>query len=129
MKTIEVVAAIIGRDGKFFATQRGYGRFEGLWEFPGGKLEPGETPRQALIREIREELDIEISADRWLCIREFDYPDFHLRLHCYLCSIVNGEPSLLEHKAARWLSPEDLGDVEWLPADYEIIRMLQVNRG
>lgn len=125
MKNIEVAAAIISRDGKYFATQRGYGDFEGYWEFPGGKLEPGETPAEALEREIMEELEIRINVGSLFCVREFDYPEFHLTLHCHLCVIADGEPHLLEHKSARWLAPQELWQVKWLPADEEVIRLLE----
>ena len=121
MKQIEVVAAIIHKDGKYFATQRGYGEFEGLWEFPGGKIEENETLEGALIREIREELTIDIAVEKFFCTVEYDYPSFHLTMHCYLCYIVQGTPQLLEHKSARWLDKEALDSVEWLPADKAVI--------
>lgn len=125
MKIVEVAAAIIRRNGLYFATQRSYGEFAGMWEFPGGKLEPGEEPRQALAREIREELDVEVIVGDLFCVREFDYPGFHLVLHCFLCELPEGtEPKLLEHKASEWLSAENLGRLPWLPADEEIIRDL-----
>lgn len=124
MKTIEVVAAIIQKDGKYFSTQRGYGEFEGLWEFPGGKIEPGESHETALKREIEEELGIDISVKDLLCTTNYDYPSFHLTMHCYLCNIASGEIELREHKSARWLKPETLNNVEWLPADKEIIAKL-----
>lgn len=124
MKTIEVVAAIIQKNGKYFATQRGYGEFEGLWEFPGGKIEPGESHETALKREIQEELGIDISVKDLLCTTNYDYPSFHLTMHCYLCNIASGEIELREHKSARWLKPETLNNVEWLPADKEIIAKL-----
>lgn len=117
MKTIEVVAAIIVRDGKVFATQRGYGDWKDYWEFPGGKMEPGETPEAALRREIREELATDISVDRFLCTVDYDYPGFHLTMHNYLCSVVSGHLDLLEHEAARWITPGELDSVGWLPAD------------
>ena len=126
MKTIEVVAAIILKDGEVFATQRGYGDFKGWWEFPGGKIEEGECPRAALLREIREELRMEIVPERWLCTTEHDYPTFHLTMHCYLCRIVEGTPQLTEHLAAQWLSPEELHSVEWLPADVEVTNQLKI---
>ena len=124
MKHIEVVAAIIQRDGAYFATQRGYGEFEGLWEFPGGKIEPGESREVALKREIQEELGIDITIDKFLCTTEYDYPSFHLTMHCYICSIESVEIELREHKSARWLTVESLDSVEWLPADKEIVDKL-----
>ena len=124
MKKIEVVAAILQRDGAYFATQRGYGEFEGMWEFPGGKIEEGETAEFALKREIQEELGIDITIDKFLCTTEYDYPSFHLTMHCYLCGIKAGEIELREHKSAHWLRPEKLGSVEWLPADKDIISRL-----
>ena len=125
MKTIEVVAAIIHRDGAYFATQRGYGEFEGMWEFPGGKIEPGESREDALKREIQEELGVDIYIKELLCTTEYDYPTFHLTMHCYLCSVASGEIELREHKSAQWLTAETLNSVEWLPADREIIAMLR----
>ena len=121
MKTIRVVAAIIIRDNKVFATQRGYGDWKGWWEFPVGKLEPGETPEDALVREIREELATEISVDRYVTSVEWDYPTFHLSMCCYLCSVISGSLTLLEHEAAAWLDREHLHSVKWLPADYVIL--------
>lgn len=123
--TIEVVAAIILRDGKLFATQRGYGEWKDWWEFPGGKIEPGETPEEALPREIREELATEIEVGDLLTTVEYDYPKFHLTMHCYLCSIVSGQLSLLEHEDARWLVMDELDSVKWLPADIEVIKALE----
>ena len=129
-KTINVVAAIIKSTNEkgipiIFATQRGYGDFKGGWEFPGGKIESGETPEEALVREIREELDTEISVDNLLETVEYDYPNFHLSMKCYWCSVVSGDLVLKEHAAARWLSKEELFDVEWLPADIGLIRKIQ----
>ena len=124
MKVIDVVAAIIHKDGAYFATQRGYGEFEGMWEFPGGKIEPGESRESALKREIQEELGIDITIDKFLCTTDYDYPSFHLTMHCYLCSIEAGEIVLREHKSARWLTEELLDSVEWLPADMEVVEML-----
>ena len=121
MKQIEVVAAIIRKDDKIFATQRGYGDWKDWWEFPGGKMEAGETPEKALKREIREELSTEISVDKFLCTVEYDYPAFHLIMHCYLCSLVTEALHLNEHEAAKWLSKDNLGSVKWLPADLEVI--------
>ena len=121
MKRIEVVAAIIRKEDRIFATQRGYGDWKDWWEFPGGKMEPGETPEEALVREIREELSAEISIDRFLHTVEWDYPAFHLTLHCFLCSLRAEALHLNEHEAARWLAKEELGSVDWLPADLQII--------
>lgn len=121
MKTIEVVAALIVHDGRIFATERGYGDWKGYWEFPGGKVEPGETPEAALVREIREELATEISVDRYVTTIEWDYPAFHLSMRCYLCSRVSGSLTLLEHEAAAWLDRAHLRTVQWLPADESII--------
>ena len=120
MKTIHVVAAIIEKDELVLATQRGHGEFKGRWEFPGGKMEAGETPEQALIREIREELDIEILIEQYLCTVDHDYPTFHLTMHCFICSLVKGELSLREHEAAKWLDQNQLWSVEWLPADVDV---------
>ena len=121
MKTINVVAALIVHDGSIFATQRGYGEWKGYWEFPGGKVEPGETPEAALAREIREELATEISVERHVTTVEWDYPAFHLSMRCYLCSVLSGTLTLLEHEAAAWLDREHLRSVQWLPADEGII--------
>ena len=126
MKTIEVVAAIICDGDKVFATQRGYGEFEGWWEFPGGKIEPGESHHEALKREIREELEVDIHVGERLCTVEYDYPAFHLTMHCYFCSIANGEVKLLEHKSARWLRRDELNEVEWLPADVSVVNSLRL---
>ena len=127
MKKIEVVAAILHRDGAYFATQRGYGEFEGMWEFPGGKIEPGESREVALRREIQEELGVNVTIENLLCMTEYDYPSFHLTMHCYLCSVTSGEIELREHKSARWLTAETLDSVEWLPADKEIVDKLKYN--
>ena len=125
MKSIEVVAAIIINNGKIFACQRGYGEWKDWWEFPGGKIESGETPEDALLREIREELSIEISIDRHLTTVDYDYPNFHLTMHCYLCYLKDDvQPHLLEHEAARWLCRSELEEVKWLPADVEVIKAL-----
>lgn len=128
MKQIEVVAAILHCEGTYFATQRGYGEFEGMWEFPGGKIEPGESRELALKREIQEELGIDITIDKFMCTTDYDYPSFHLTMHCYLCSIASGEIELREHKSARWLSAEQLDSVEWLPADIDIIKQLRIEK-
>lgn len=125
MKQIEVVAAIIHKEDKIFATQRGYGDFKDYWEFPGGKMEVGETPEEALKREIREELSTEIGLDGFLCTVEYDYPNFHLTMHCYLCRVESGHLELNEHEAAKWLSKEELESVKWLPADKIIIEKLK----
>ena len=150
MKQIEVVAAIIRKavieqgqsdasinsaereqtrseikGDKIFATQRGYGEWKDWWEFPGGKMEAGETPEEALKREIREELSTEISVDEFLCTVEYDYPAFHLTMHCYLCSLLTEALHLNEHEAAKWLTKEELDSVKWLPADLEVIRRLK----
>ena len=123
-KTIEVVAAVICDGDRVFATQRGYGEWKDWWEFPGGKMEPGETPEEALIREIKEELAAEISVGQRLTTVEHDYPKFHLTMHCYLCHVHSGQLILLEHEAARWLSRSELDSVEWLPADEPVARMV-----
>ena len=149
MKQIEVVAAIIRKavieqgqsdaginsaereqarseikDDKIFATQRGYGEWKDWWEFPGGKIEAGETPEEALKREIREELSTEISVDEFLCTVEYDYPKFHLKMHCYLCSLLTEALHLNEHEAAKWLTKDDLDSVKWLPADIEVVERI-----
>lgn len=125
MKTIHVVAALIVHDHRIFATQRGYGDWKGWWEFPGGKVEAGEAPETALAREIREELDTEISVERYVTTIEWDYPAFHLSMRCYLCSVVSGSLTLLEHEAAAWLDREHLHSVKWLPADETIINEIE----
>ena len=125
MKTINVVAAIIRDGDRIFATQRGYGDWKDYWEFPGGKIEPGETPEAALVREIREELGAEISVDSYLTTIEYDYPAFHLSMRCYLAHVSDGELVLKEHEAARWLLKDELDSVAWLPADLTIIEMIR----
>lgn len=124
-KTIYVVAAIIHRRNEIFATQRGYGNYKDWWEFPGGKIEPGETPEEALVREIKEELAIDITVDKYITTVEYDYPEFHLVMDCFWCSIKNGELKLLEHEDARWMPLDDLKQVNWLPADVEVIKILE----
>ena len=129
MKTVRVVAAVIkatNDNGEpiIFATQRGYGDFKGGWEFPGGKIEEGETPQEALKREIMEELDTEILVGELIDTVEYDYPTFHLSMYCFWCEIVKGDLVLKEHEAARWLAKEQLGDVEWLPADIDLVRRI-----
>ena len=125
MKTIKVVAAIIIKDGQVFATQRGYGQWQGWWEFPGGKIEEGECARAALVREIREELDAEISVGDLLETVEWDYPDFHLTMHCFVCELVSDSMHLNEHEAAAWLSRNTLHSVKWLPADEWILEEIE----
>lgn len=125
MKTTRVVAAVIQNDGKIFATQRGYGEYKDYWEFPGGKIEPGETPEAALIREIKEELNTTISIERFLMTVEYDYPEFHLSMDCYRCSVLEGHLDLIEHESALWLSKKHLRDVNWLPADLMVIKKLE----
>ncbi len=121
MKTINVVAAVIMTEGKVFATQRGYGEFKDGWEFPGGKVEAGESPEEALRREIREELEVEVNVGDLIDTIEYDYQAFHLSMKCYACTIAGGSPHLLEHEAARWLSADQLDSVAWLPADITLI--------
>lgn len=121
MKKIEVVAAIITHNNQIFATQRGYGEFKDGWEFPGGKMEAGETPRQALVREIKEELDTEIEVGDLIDTVEYDYPQFHLTMHCFWCTVKSGELVLKEHEAARWLTRDTLDSVDWLSADKGLI--------
>jgi 8-oxo-dGTP diphosphatase len=125
MKTINVVAAIIIKDQKIFATQRGYGEFKNGWEFPGGKIENGESPEHALEREIREELDAKIRVGELFETIEYDYPNFHLSMKCFLCSLISDQLTLREHEAAKWLTKENLSSVEWLPADITIIDKLK----
>ena len=126
MKQIEVVAAIIhDAEGRIFATQRGYGEWEGWWEFPGGKMEAGESPEEALKREIWEELETRIVIERLVTTVEWDYPKFHLTMHCYWCHVESGSLTLKEHEAARWLAKDELESVKWLPADLQIIDKLR----
>ena len=124
MKTIRVVAAVIKDGDKIFATERGYGDFKGGWEFPGGKIEAGETPQEALKRENKEELDVDIEVHDLIDTVEYDYPEFHLSMDCFWCEIINGELVLKEHQAARWLIKETINDVEWLPADIELVNKI-----
>lgn len=124
MKTIEVVAAAIYQDGKVLAAQRGYGEFKGGWEFPGGKIEPGETPEQAIVREIQEELAATIEVKEKIGTVEYDYPAFHLTMHCFWTTVKAGEPKLLEHENARWVDKNTIRNVGWLPADMELVEQV-----
>ena len=121
MKTVRVFADIIIENDKVFATQRGYGEFKDGWEFPGGKIEPGETPEEAIVREIKEELDTEVEVIELLDTVEYDYPNFHLSMGCFICKIKSGDLVLKEHEAAKWLTKDTLGSVEWLPADMGLV--------
>ena len=125
MKTVKVAAAVIRKDNKIFATQRGYGPYKDWWEFPGGKIEQGESPEQALIREIKEELDADIAVERYLCRVEYDYPEFHLSMDCFWSHLEKGSLKLLEHEAAKWLPMDDLMQVQWLPADIGVVQEIQ----
>lgn len=125
MKTIRVVAAVIRSGDQIFATQRGYGEFKGGWEFPGGKIEPGETPQEALKREIKEELTADIGVGELIHTVEYDYPKFHLSMDCFWCTLENGELKLLEAEAAKWLTKKDLYSVDWLPADLSLIEKIE----
>ena len=125
MKTINVVAAIIIKDNKIFATQRGYGEFKDGWEFPGGKVEQGEAPENAIVREIKEELDTVIEVKEYFDTVEYDYPNFHLSMKCYICTVVSGNFELLEHEAAKWLDKDSLDSVAWLPADLGLVDKLK----
>ena len=125
MKTINVVAAIILKDNKIFATQRGYGEFRGGWEFPGGKVEEGESPENAIVREIKEELDTGIEVNEYFDTVEYDYPTFHLSMKCYICSVLEGKLELLEHEASKWLDKDSLESVGWLPADLGLVDKLK----
>lgn len=125
MKTVRVVAAVIRKDDKIFATQRGYGEFKDGWEFPGGKIEDGESPEQALAREIKEELDTDINVGDLIDTIEYDYPNFHLSMDCFWCEILQGKLELKEHESARWLSKEKLYSIDWLPADVGLIEKIK----
>ena len=125
MKTIRVVAAIIIEKEKVFAIQRGYGEFKDGWEFPGGKIELGETPEAAIVREIKEELDTEIEVVKLLDTVEYDYPQFHLSMDCFICKIKSGDLVLKEHEAAKWLTKENLDSVDWLPADLSLVEKIR----
>ena len=123
-RSIKVVAAIIIENGSFFATQRGYGAWKDWWEFPGGKVEAGETSEEALVREIKEELDTLVSVDEFVTTVEYDYPEFHISMDCFICSVISGELKLLEHESAKWLPLSDPWQVKWLPSDIEVIKKL-----
>lgn len=139
MKNIEVVAGIIVQDrmpktvgeesakvsGLYFATARSYGDYKGFWEFPGGKMEPGETREQALVRELREELSVDVCVGDFLCTVEHDYPNFHITMHCFFCTVVGGELTLLEHESAQWVNLENLGKLQWCPADVQVVETLR----
>ena len=125
MKTVRVVAAVIRDNNRIFATQRGYGDLKGGWEFPGGKIEKGETPQEALKREICEELDTEILVGELIDTIEFDYPTFHLSMDCFWCEVVKGDLVLKEHEAAKWLNKNPIDEVEWLPADVTLIDVIK----
>lgn len=125
MKTINVVAAIIIKDNKIFATQRGYGEFKDGWEFPGGKVEQGEAPENAIVREIKEELDTVVEVKEYFDTVEYDYPNFHLSMKCYICTVVSGKLDLLEHEAAKWLDKDSLDSVAWLAADLGLVDKLK----
>lgn len=124
MKTIKVVAAIIEKDRRIFATQRGYGKYKDWWEFPGGKIEEGETPEEAIVREIKEELDTEVVVDDYLTTVEHDYPEFHLSMDCFMCRIISGDLTLLEHESAAWLPVDNMWQVNWLPADIQVVEAI-----
>lgn len=127
MKEIKVVAAIIKNEDKILATKRGYGEFINMWEFPGGKIEPGETKKQVLVREIKEELNIEISVDNFALDIEYQYPNFYLFMSCFMCSIKEGSIELLEHNDGKWITKEELNTLNWLPADIDAVNYLKEN--
>lgn len=127
MKQIKVVAAIIQKENKILATKRGYGEFINMWEFPGGKIEPGETKEQALVREIKEELNIEINVDKFAIDIEYQYPNFYLFMSCFMCSIKEGSIELLEHNDGKWITKEELNTLNWLPADIDAVNYLKEN--
>ncbi len=127
MKEIKVVAAIIQKENKILATKRGYGEFINMWEFPGGKIELGETKEQALVREIKEELNIEISVDKFALDIEYQYPNFYLFMSCFMCSIKEGSIELLEHNDGKWITKEELNTLNWLPADIDAVNYLKEN--
>lgn len=127
MKQIKVVAAIIQRENKILATKRGYGEFINMWEFPGGKIESGETKKQALVREIKEELNIEINVDKFALDIEYQYPNFYLFMSCFMCSIKEGSIELLEHNDGKWITKEELNTLNWLPADIDAVNYLKEN--
>lgn len=125
LKRVEVVAAVLIHNNLVFACQRGYGEFKDMWEFPGGKVESGESPEEALRREIREELEVDINVGDLIETIEYDYPAFHLSMKCFACTIAGGSPHLLEHEAAKWLTSKQLGSVDWLPADVTLIPKIE----
>lgn len=127
MKEIKVVAAIIQKENKILATKRGYGEFINMWEFPGGKIEPGETKKQALVREIKEELNVEINVDKFAIDIEYQYPNFYLFMSCFMCSIKEGSIELLEHNDGKWITKEELNTLNWLPADIGAVNYLKEN--
>lgn len=129
MKTVKVAAAVIRKDNRIFATERGYGEFKDMWEFPGGKIENGENGREALVREIKEELDTTVDVGEYIDTIEYDYPSFHLSMECYWCTVREGRLTLLEHENARWLDRDSLLTVEWLPADLVIIDKVKEGLG